>query len=71
MILNSTTDAKSYCTDLLADSQHAHMHKDTQDTEGNDDLFSVPSNTGERPLSVLAWHYTGATTVLLSAALCV
>ncbi len=45
--------------------------KDTQDTEGNDDLFSIPSNAGERPLSVLAWQCTGASTELLSTALCV
>lgn len=46
-------------------------YTDTQDTEGNGDLFSVPSNPGERPLSVLAWQCIGATTELLSTALCV
>lgn len=44
---------------------------DIQDTEGTDDLFSIPSNTGERTLSVLVWQCTGATTELLSTAVCV
>lgn len=54
---------------LIGQLKCTQTHKDIQDTEGNDDLFSVPSSTGERPLSVLAWQCTGATTELLSTAL--
>lgn len=44
---------------LIGWLNHTQTQKDIQYAEGNDDLFSIPSNTGERPLPILAWQCTG------------